>query len=54
VNNVIKSCEYHQHHDDREANAEPDLLRTLGERSPAQRLDRIEQKVTTIEQGDRE
>ena len=53
MNDVIESCKYHQHDDDRETDAKSDLLRALGKRTAAKCLDRIEQKVTAIEQRDR-
>src|SRR5579863_6751251 len=38
VNDVIEGCKYHQHHDDRETDAKPDLLRPLRQRPAPQRL----------------
>ena len=54
MEDVVKGCKNHQHQDDRQPNAEPDLLRPLGQRTAANRLNSIEQKVTAIEQRDRE
>ena len=54
MQNVIKGCENHQHDDDGEADPEADLLRALGQRPAAQRLDGVEQKVSAIEQRNRE
>ena len=54
MQNVIKGCKNHQHHDDRQPNSEPDFLRALRQWPAANRLDSIEQKVTAIEQRDRE
>ena len=54
MQNVIKCCKNHQHDDDRQADPEPDLLGPFGQRPAADRLDSIEQKVTAIEQRDRE
>ena len=54
MQNVIKGCKNHQHHDDRQPNPEPDFLRPLGQWPTANCLDRIEQKVTTVQQRDRE
>src|SRR5262249_19027229 len=53
MNDVIESCKYHQHDDDREPYAEAYFLRPLRERSTANGFDCIEQKVTAIEQWDR-
>src|SRR5690242_9632803 len=52
--NVIKGCKNHQHHDDRQPDPEPDFLGPLRQRPAANRLDRVEQKVTAIEQRYRE
>ena len=49
MEDVIKGCKNHQHHDDRQPNAEAHLLRALRQRPPTNRLDSIEQKVTAIE-----
>src|SRR3569833_655677 len=54
VENVIKGCKNHQHDDDRQPNPEADFLGALGQRPAAGGLDSIEQKVTPIEQGERE
>ncbi len=54
MNDVIESCKYHQHDDNRETNPKPYFLRPFRERTAPHRLDRIEQKVTAIEQRDRE
>src|SRR5580693_9088020 len=54
VNYVVESCKYHQHQDDCEADPKPDLLGAFRQRPAAQGLDQIEQKVTAIEQRDRE
>src|SRR5580704_1175237 len=53
MNDVIESCKYHQHYDDRETDTKTDLLGPFGQRAAAHRFDRIEQKVTAIEQGNR-
>jgi hypothetical protein len=54
MNDVIESCKYHQHDDDRETDAKPNLLRSFRERTASHCFDRIEQKMTAIEQRDRE
>ena len=54
MNDVIESCKYHQHQDDRETDAEAHFLGLFRERPSADALDDIEQKVTAIEQRDRE
>ena len=54
MQDVIKGCKNHQHHDDRQANPEPKFLRPLRQWSASNRFDTIEQKVTTIEQRDGE
>src|SRR5829696_6995118 len=41
VNNVVPGREEHQHHDNREPDAEPDLLGSLAERAAAQCFNRI-------------
>ena len=43
MNDVIESCKYHQHDDDRETDAKPDLLRPFRERPASHGFDRIEQ-----------
>ena len=53
VQDVIKGCKNHQHHDDRKANSEPNFLSALGQRPATNRLDTIEQKVTAIEERNR-
>src|SRR5215472_1518641 len=53
MNDVIKSCKYHQHDDDRQPDTETDFLGAFGKRPAANRLDRVEQKVTAIEERDR-
>jgi hypothetical protein len=53
MNDVIESCKYHQHQDDRETDTKADLLRPVRQWTPPQRFDGIEQKVTAIEQGNR-
>src|SRR5436190_12557577 len=50
---VVISRENHQHEHKGQTEAESHLLCPLGQRPPAQRLERIEQKMTAIEQGDR-
>ena len=54
MQDVIKGCKNHQHHDDRQPNPEPNFLRPLGQRPAANRFDSIEQKVTAIEKWDGE
>src|SRR5271156_4740249 len=54
MNDVIKSCKYHQHKNNRETDAKTHFLRPFRQRTPANALDNIEQKVTAIEQRDRE
>src|SRR6516162_1890549 len=49
MNDVVESCKYHQHDNDRETDAETDFLGAFRKRSAAYGLDRIEQKVTAIE-----
>ena len=49
MNDVIESCKYHQHDDDREPDAKTDLLSAFRKRLAAYSLDRIEQKVTAIQ-----
>src|ERR1700722_14780377 len=53
MNDVIESCKYHQHYDDRETNPEAHFLRAFRQRAATHRFDRIEQKETAIEQGNR-
>src|SRR5215831_9917200 len=53
MQNVIHSGKNHQHYDDCKADPEPNLLSTFRQRSPAYRLDRVEQKVSPIEQRHR-
>src|SRR5690606_17959995 len=47
---VVPRRENHQHQHQSKPDSEADLLRSLTQRLPAQGLDRIEQKVSTIEQ----
>ena len=54
LNGVIKDCKYHQHHDNRETDAKPDFLGPRRQRTAPDRLNRVEQKVTAIEQRHRE
>src|SRR5690242_16200183 len=54
VQNVVKCCKNHQHHDDRQPDAQPQFLRALRQGPSPQRLDSIEQKVTAVEHGNRE
>src|SRR5215470_7087468 len=54
MKDVIKGCKNHQHEDDCQPDPEPHLLRPLRQRTTANRLDDIEQKVTTIEERDGE
>jgi hypothetical protein len=49
VNDVIESCKYHQHDNDRETNTEANFLSPIRQRPAARRFDRIEQKVAPIE-----
>src|SRR6516165_7262558 len=49
MNDVVESCKYHQHDNDRETDAETDFLGAFRKRTAAYGLDRIEQKVTAIE-----
>src|SRR5262252_3432107 len=53
MNDVIESCKYHQHDDDREPDAKTDLLGTFRKRPAAYGLDCVEQKVTAIQERDR-
>ena len=53
MNDVIESCKYHQHDDDREPDTKTDLLGTFRKRSAPNSLDPIEQKVTAIQERDR-
>ena len=52
MDDVIESCKYHQHQDDREADAKSHFLGPFGKRTAPYALDQIEQKVTAIEQRD--
>src|SRR5688572_18878933 len=54
MDDVVPGGEQHQHDDDGKADAEADLLGSLAQGTANRRLDRIEQKVTPIEQGNRE
>jgi len=54
VEDVIKGCKNHQHEDDCEAYPKAKLLGALRQRSAANRLYGVEQKVTSIEQWYRE
>src|SRR5271169_3204652 len=49
MNDVIESCKYHQHDDDRETDPKPYFLGPFRERTAAQSLDSVEQKVTAVE-----
>jgi hypothetical protein len=49
VEDVIKGCKNHQHHDDREPNPKADLLRSLRQWTTAHDFNQIEQKVTAIQ-----
>src|SRR5271169_1362229 len=49
MNDVIESCKYHQHQNDRDTNAKTDFLGLFGQRPPPNALDQVEQKVTAIE-----
>ena len=51
---VIESCKDHQHDDDRQADPKTNFLGALRQGLAARRLDSVEQKVTAIEQRDRE
>src|ERR1700686_2412293 len=50
VEEIIARCEDHQHHNQREADAKADLLRIIRQRPAAHDLDRVEQKMTAIQQ----
>src|SRR5215216_6646854 len=50
VNYVVECCENHQHYDERKPDAEPVFLRAIRQRTAANGLDRVEHKVTAIEQ----
>src|SRR4030088_903729 len=50
---VIVSRKYHQHHNDREPNAKPDLLRSFRQGAATEGLNGVEQKVAAVEQRDR-
>ena len=54
MNYVVESCKYHQHNNNREADAKADFLSAFRQWTPARRLDRVEQKVTSVEQRNRE
>src|ERR1041385_1464963 len=54
MQNVVEGREYHYQQPNREADAEPDLLGTIRQCTAANCLDCIEQKVSAIEQRDRE
>src|SRR5579863_4595084 len=52
MNDVIKSCKYHQHQDNRQTDAEAHFLGLFRERAASNPFNKIEQKVTAIEQRD--
>ena len=54
MQDVVVGRKDHQHHHQTEPNPETHLLGALRQRSPPNDFDRIEQKVTTIEERDRE
>src|SRR5258708_27177940 len=54
VQNVVPGRHDHQHDDDGEADAESEFLCLFAQRAAPYGLDSIEQKVTSIEQWDRE
>ena len=54
MQDVIKGCKNHQHEDDREPYPKAKFLGALRQRSAANRLYGVEQKVTPIEQRYRE
>jgi hypothetical protein len=49
MDDVIESCKYHQHQDDREPNAEAYFLGPFRQWPPANALNDVEQKVSAIE-----
>src|SRR5262249_27629167 len=51
---VVAGCKDHQHHNDREPDANPHLLSALRQRSAPDRFDAVEQEVAAVEQWDRE
>jgi hypothetical protein len=51
---IISHCEAHEQQNKYEPDPEPDLLGLFGQGSAADRLDSIEQKMTAIEERDRE
>src|SRR5271168_179716 len=54
MQDVIHRGKNHQHYDDCKADPESDLLSAFRQGSPAYRFDEIEQKMTSIEQRNRE
>src|SRR2546425_10771034 len=54
MQDVVIGGKYHQHEHQAQSDPEPHLLRPLRQGASAHRLDRIEQKMTAIEQRDRE
>ena len=54
MQDVVISRKHHQHQHQTETDSEPHFLRPIRQRTPADSLHRIEQKVTAIEQRHRE
>jgi len=54
MQNVIIGCKHHQHQDQTQPDSEPHFLGPLRQRTSPNGFHRIEQKVTSIEQGNRE
>ena len=54
MDDVVKGCKNHQHHHERQTDPEAHFLGTLRQRLTPHRLDRVEQKVTAVEQRNRE
>src|ERR1700680_1730039 len=50
VEEIIARCEDHQHYNQRKADAKTDLLRVVRQRPASHDLDRVEQKMTAIQQ----
>ena len=54
MQDVVVGGKHHQHQHQTEPDSEPHFLRPVRQRAPARGFNRIEQKMTAIEQRDRE
>src|SRR5215510_15863112 len=51
---IVPSCEHHEHQHDGQTDTKTNLLRAVAQGLSSHRFDQVEQKVTSIEQRDRE